>query len=732
MASGSLTFSGSDPIVTDGGVTLNGASAIVNVTNTQPTVIATPIYSNAGYGGTNQSFAVNTAAYFQTTALIKQGVGTLTLGAADVYWGPTLVQQGIVNVENSAALGNSGNEVQTISFGGAITGGYFTLSFNYAGQTATTVPIVLGVIPTGTYSLVANIQGAIDGLPNVGQANTIVATGGNNSGLSTGGSGTSNGPTFTITFVNALADQNLPLMTINFVGTLLPPTATATTTITTTGNPALGTVVSAGATVQIQGGNNNLGGSSTSTGIGNRFTLQGTGVGGLALENLDGNNTVSGPITLAAATTITVPTGTLYMNGIYTGGGDLTEAGGGTLYLSGLSTNYTGEITINGIMEAAVYPAATGSDVSGTLVNAGGTFLLGGGYVGVGESLTLNGNGFGFVSSSGLATARGALVCSNDGNAGGTNMGNQYYGDITLGSNVTISSLPTPGNGNGGVESNALSLTIEGNISDGGQGFGITKVGGGWLTLAGADTYSGPTTVTNSILFVADQGTLRNSTVSVGVGATFCIDDTAADIQNRYTQPLNLGGGAFVYLANNNFGVTSTETQIGTITLVRGNSTISSVGGLALGDQTKIQSAGLNRNPAPRSPSWVASATRQSHFQPAALVFPALGTTNQILFASPPFTATTAGTYSALTNGILPYATVTIPNQPALSFATYTLNGIAALPTTDPSYATSFVGVNANSNVAISSSASLPATNLTVNARTYHWRAYRIDGFWRK
>ena len=60
-----------------------------------------------------------TAGYLLPTALVKQGAGTLTLTQSNVFWGPTLIQQGIVNVQNNNALGATGNEVQTISVTGA-------------------------------------------------------------------------------------------------------------------------------------------------------------------------------------------------------------------------------------------------------------------------------------------------------------------------------------------------------------------------------------------------------------------------------------------------------------------------------------------------------------------------------------------------------------------------------------------------------------------------------------
>src|SRR5262249_20289161 len=72
----------------------------------------------------------------------------------------------------------------------------------------------------------------------------------------------------------------------------------------------------------------------------------------------------------------------------------------------------------------------------------------------------------------------------------GTNSLNLGTGAVTLGATrqVTV----TAGN-----------LTVGGAIGDGGSAFGLTKVGAGTLTLGGANTYTGTTTVTAGTLRLA-------------------------------------------------------------------------------------------------------------------------------------------------------------------------------------------------------------------------------------
>ena len=612
VAGGAVTFGGSNSIVLSGGLVLNGESDTVNVTNTLPTIISSVIASNPGDGGTNGSNFVGTAGYLLPTALVKQGPGTLTLTQSNVYWGATLIQQGIVNIQSSNALGATGNEIQTITVTGnpentSNATGFFTLTF----EGVTSVPILIGnvVSDNGNYSLVVDLQGALDGMSNIGLNNTIVSATTNNSGTTTGTSGGTNGITYTVIFQNALAAQNLPVMTAAYLGTLTSSSGTPTVSVTiaTTGNSAVGTVVSSGATLQIQGGTGGLGN------VYNRLTLNGNGVGGVgALQNLNGPNIETGAITLASAASIGGPAGQLQFNGSIAGGGDFIDVGSAKLVLQG-SNIYSGETIINGIIEVQIQTDALGASVSGTVVNNGGTLILGGGYEGVGESLTLNGNGLGFVNAGGVNTPLGALVGSNDSNVqGGTsNTGNNWFGDITLGSNVTINAEPTSGTEDGGslntpgfelATGGPFGLQLYGNISDNGNHFAITKVGGGQLTYWSPVTYSGPTTVTAGPLVLAGEGTLTQSTVTVAVNAELCLDDTAADVSNRYPGNVNLYGGTFLYLANNNPGVIATDT-LGTINLLGGNNTVESVAGTGLGDATIITSAGLSRARVPRSTS---------------------------------------------------------------------------------------------------------------------------------
>ena len=141
-------------------------------------------------------------------------------------------------------------------------------------------------------------------------------------------------------------------------------------------------------------------------------------------------------------------------------------------------------------------------------------------------------------------------------------------------------------------------------LSDpGSPGGGLTKLGSGVLTLLGANTYSGNTTVSAGTLLVNGNSSGATNTVTVTSGAGFgglgtvggCVVVNSGGLlvpggadsvgKLTLTSPLTLnGGGLFFKLANN--GNTNDQVAVGGVLTVNGVSTIYLTGAAPVGTNT--------------------------------------------------------------------------------------------------------------------------------------------------
>lgn len=235
-------------------------------------------------------------------------------------------------------------------------------------------------------------------------------------------------------------------------------------TVSVTGQNGFGT-----AALAINGGTINSSGSTTflvtSITIGGNFALTGTG-----------NNIYTADVSLGSATrTITNnSTGNRTFSGIISGssGAGLTFNGIGNTTLSGANT-YNGTTTLNG----------------GTLSLNSSNAL---------QNSTLN------TGASGSQVVNFIVAGTNTYNLGGL----AGADNLSLGAN-SIS-----------VGSNNADTTYTAAISS--TGGGLTKVGTGALTLSGANTYTGTTTVNSGTLALGSAGSIASSSVlKIASGATF-------------------------------------------------------------------------------------------------------------------------------------------------------------------------------------------------------------------
>ncbi len=561
---GNFTFTGTN--------TLNmGAGAVTLGANTQVTLGA----STLTVGG------VISGGY----SLAEAGAGILTLSGANTFTGGFSLNAGTLNINNASALGNAAGTF-TIAPGTTInntTGGTVTMvnypqawngNFTFTG----TNNLNMG---TGAVALGANTQvtlgantltvgGAISGGYSLTQtgAGTLTLSGTNtftggftlNAGTLNINNGSALGAatgTFTIaggTTINntagALTMSNYPQAwngNFTFTGTSSLNMGTGTVSLgancLVTANAStltVGGLISGGyslakagaGTLTLSGANSFTGGFTLNAGtlnINNSsalgaatgiFTIAGGTInsstgGSLTMANYPqawnanftfaGTNNLNmgtGAVSLGTNCLVTVNGSTLTVGGVIGGGYSLAQAGGGTLTLSGANT-FTGGFTLNA--------GTLNINNASALGNAAGTFTIAGG--------TIN-------------TTAGALTMSNypqawNGNFtfGGTNALNMGAGAVSPGANCQVTV-------------NASTLTVGGAISG---GYSLTKAGGGTLTFAGSNTYTGATIINAGTLAAGSTSAFGNSAVTVANAAGAILNITG---YNNSIGSLTGGGAA--------------------------------------------------------------------------------------------------------------------------------------------------------------------------------------------
>jgi autotransporter-associated beta strand protein len=164
---------------------------------------------------------------------------------------------------------------------------------------------------------------------------------------------------------------------------------------------------------------------------------------------------------------------------------------------------------------------------------------------------------------------------------------NTYTGNVTIGANKDLV-----------IVSNGQNITLSGVVADNGGGASALTYGGpsaGTLTLSGANTYSGPTTIGSGILKYAKTISMSAaSAVSVGTGATLAANVGGAGefttgtgngtINGLFSGLGGQSGSAITYAAGSAVGVDTTNA--GSTVTESSNLTTSGVGLTKLGTGT--------------------------------------------------------------------------------------------------------------------------------------------------
>ena len=469
--------------------------------------------------------------------LQKTGAGTLILGGANTYTQGTELSAGVLSVSSDANLGAaSGN----LDFEGG------TLQVTGTALASTPRTIVFGATGGGfdiadagnTFTLNQPLTGT--GSLTKSGAGTLVLSGANTySGGTTISAGTLQGDTTSLQ--GNIADN----ASLNF-----NQGANGTFAGAISGSGDL-TKQGAG-TLVLTGANTYSGGTTISAGTlqGDTTSIQGNVVDDASLIfNQAANGTFAGAIS---------------------GTGSLTKQAAGTLILSGANA-YTGGTTIS----AGALQGDTTS-IQGNVVDDASLIL----------NQATNGTLAGAISGTGSLIKQGAGTVSLSG-------ANTYSGGTTISA--------------GALQGDATSL--QGNIADNGSlifdqaangafagvisGTGnLTKQGAGTLTLNGANTYSGGTTISAGAL----QGDTTSIQGNVVDNASLIFGQTAngtyAGVISGTGDVVKQGGGTLTLSGANSY-TGSTEIDAGTLALGAGSSLAASSGvDLAAGATLDISAAG--------------------------------------------------------------------------------------------------------------------------------------------
>ncbi|WP_241389323.1 autotransporter-associated beta strand repeat-containing protein [Salmonella sp. YP131-1] len=497
---GTLTLSGSNTYT--GGTTINDG-----------TLIATSVDAlGSGDVTDNATLALNTGGTFDNTIsgsgkVEKSGDDALTLSGANSYTGGTLISGGTLIASNVEALGTG--DVTNNATLELNTGGDFTNNISGSGQVVKSGDETLTLSGSNTYTGGTTINDGTLVATSVDALGSGDVTDNATLALNTGG-------TFdnTISGSGQVVKSGDDVLTLSGSNTYTGGTTISGGTLIASNVDALGTGdVTNDATLELNTGGdftNNISGNGqvvksgddTLTFSGSNTYTGGTLISSGTLVANDVNALGTGDVTDNA--TLELNTGGDFTNNI-SGSGQVVKSGDDTLTLSG-TNSYTGGTTISGGTLVATNVEALGTgDVTNNAtleLNTGGDFtnnISGSGQVvkSGDETLTLSGaNSY----TGGTLISSGTLV-ANDVNALGT-------GDVT---DNAVLELNT-----GGDFDNA--------ISGSGQ---VVKSGDETLTLSGANSYTGGTLISGGTLVATSVEALGsgdvtdNAVLELNTGGTF-------------------------------------------------------------------------------------------------------------------------------------------------------------------------------------------------------------------
>ncbi len=508
---GQVTMTSALSITPSGGITtnVNSAHQTAQITGGTLNIGAPTIFSVARDSTITSDLTVTSIV--AGGSLTKQGAGVMTLTGANTFTGATIVDGGVLNIQNATGLGTTAggttvNAGAALQIQGNISVGVEPLSLNGSGVASDGALRVisgnatwLGPLTLGSASTIAVDTGTL----------TLSGTMNNGGFLATyGGAGniTASG---SISGAGGLTKTGSGSLTLSTANTFGGTTTISAGTVVLQNNLSLqnSTLDTSGAGVV------NAGGLATPT------------FGGLiGSKNL--TSVITGGYTGISALTLNVGTGiTDSYSGIIANGAGattLTKTGLGTQILSGANA-YTGATTVSSGVLNIQNAAALGTTAGTAAVNAGAALQVQGNIAVGAEALTLNGGGI-----------------AGDGALRNVSGNNSWAGAVTLGSASTIASdsgaLALSGTlnnaGFAATFSGAGNITASGTISGTG---GLVKSGTGTLTVTGANTMTGGVAINSGTIVAGNNsafGPLATQMITFN-GGKLASDNAARSLANN-------------------------------------------------------------------------------------------------------------------------------------------------------------------------------------------------------
>ena len=535
--------------------------------------------------------------------LQKEGAGTLVLSGANTYSATastgTIINNGILSVTSDGNLGTSG---KAITLGGGtlkITGA----GFNSARAFTLTQNSTINNASGGSATLTG-------GLAKGGKNITFTGTGGTTFIGTTPISGTADVIADATTLEYDVAQTYVGPTFVRNAGTLKLGAANAMPTST---RSAL-TLDDSGTGNSIFNLNGNSAVVASLSGASSSSATLGSGT--LTIGTSSGSATFTGAISGSGGSLVKDNGSTLTLSGNNSFGGTLTVQGGT------VATATVNNDSANGPLGSSPNSVTLGaSSATGTLEYTGNTasstkkFTMAASGTGVfqidnsGQNLTLSGlidgsgaltkTGSGTLSLSAANTYAGDTTISTGTlhlGASGVIPDGPGKGDVSVGGTLDLNTFSETINGLSGAGTvdtvaggsptltagnNNASSAFSGIIRNTAGALALTKAGTGTLTLSGANTYTGNTTVSAGTLALSGSGSIANSpTLSVSSGATL-------DATGRSDGTLTLAAGQTL---NGNGTVKGTLAVSANSTLAPG----SSVGALINTGSLLLQSGGTN------------------------------------------------------------------------------------------------------------------------------------------